>query len=211
MALVTLSFLWHWTFCKGQKIVDWVTFFFRNLITFVPVQRQLKLTVRLKFAWVYGEDWMYGVCAYPIRRRFHPTLRSAVNSTYQPFCSFRRYGSQLVLVETFSESNITETLASDARGGSNPDGAFWLGLRTLNDLTTNTLESASGEHVSLYSGNYATIDNFILVVTRCSLVWIVKMFFTRLAISSNHLEIPGNKIRAWLCIVFLFENFYNQG
>ena len=60
------------------------------------------------------------------------------------------------MVETYSEANATDTLADrylGSTGSSNRN--FWLGLQTLNDLTTNTLESASGDHVSLYSGFWA--------------------------------------------------------
>ena len=66
---------------------------------------------------------------------------------------FCRYGANLVTIETLSESNMTSAIANEALGGaSSPEKSYWLGLKTLNDLNTNTLESASGKHFSLYSG-----------------------------------------------------------
>lgn len=57
-------------------------------------------------------------------------------------------------VETYSENNLTATLVASSGGlerrGSNH---YWLGLASLDDLKTNTLESAAGTLVSQYSGN----------------------------------------------------------
>ncbi|KAB7498637.1 Fibropellin-1 [Armadillidium nasatum] len=73
-----------------------------------------------------------------------------------PLMLLGKYGSDLVEVETFTESNTTDSIASRYIGGGSPsENAFWLGLRTLNDLTTNALESAAGDHLSLYSGFWA--------------------------------------------------------
>ncbi|XP_045614794.2 uncharacterized protein uif isoform X1 [Procambarus clarkii] len=62
----------------------------------------------------------------------------------------KRFGSDLVLVESYSQNNFTEGLAHASL--DDPTNSYWLGLVSLNDLSTNTLESASGKHVSLYSG-----------------------------------------------------------
>ncbi|XP_059477749.1 uncharacterized protein LOC132198041 isoform X1 [Neocloeon triangulifer] len=66
----------------------------------------------------------------------------------------RRYGSHLVLVESYDENNATASLAARSlgspSGGSNPK--YWLGLTSLDDLRTNTLEAAAGLLVSQYSG-----------------------------------------------------------
>ncbi|XP_045124302.1 sushi, von Willebrand factor type A, EGF and pentraxin domain-containing protein 1-like isoform X1 [Portunus trituberculatus] len=62
----------------------------------------------------------------------------------------KRFGSDLVLVESYEQNNFTNTLAK--RSLDDAANSYWLGLVTLNDLSTNTLGSASGKHVSLYSG-----------------------------------------------------------
>lgn len=56
-------------------------------------------------------------------------------------------------VESFSENNLTAKIATNAvpqerRGATH----YWLGLASLDDLKTNTLESAAGTLVSQYSG-----------------------------------------------------------
>ena len=57
----------------------------------------------------------------------------------------------MLLIESYEENNFTETLALEEL--NEPiDDSYWLGLRSLNDLSTNTLESAGDKHVSLYSG-----------------------------------------------------------
>ncbi|GIY99816.1 neurogenic locus notch 2 [Caerostris extrusa] len=65
------------------------------------------------------------------------------------------YGSELALVENFWQNNYTQALA-----GSNlkdvSQKTYWLGLRTVDDLSTNTLESAGGSFISLYMGLWAT-------------------------------------------------------
>lgn len=66
---------------------------------------------------------------------------------------FCRYGSDLMAVESYAENNLTASLATMSvpleRRGSNH---YWLGLASLDDLRTNTLESAAGTLVSQYSG-----------------------------------------------------------
>ncbi|KAJ9591926.1 hypothetical protein L9F63_001528, partial [Diploptera punctata] len=65
----------------------------------------------------------------------------------------RRYGSDLVLVESYSENNFTSGLAIRNTGPADRNGPhYWLGLASLDDLRTNTLESAAGLLVSQYSG-----------------------------------------------------------
>ncbi|KAH1029275.1 hypothetical protein HUJ05_002540 [Dendroctonus ponderosae] len=65
----------------------------------------------------------------------------------------RRYGSDLMAVESYSENNLTASIANysgsvERRGLDH----YWLGLASLDDLRTNTLESAAGALVSQYSG-----------------------------------------------------------
>lgn len=67
---------------------------------------------------------------------------------------FSRFGSDLVLVESYEQNNFTEHLAHQTL--DHPTNSYWLGLVSLNDLSTNTLESAGGQHVSLYSGEYCS-------------------------------------------------------
>ncbi|KAK7079934.1 Calcium ion binding, partial [Halocaridina rubra] len=62
----------------------------------------------------------------------------------------KKFGSDLVLVESYNQNNFTEGLAHKTL--DEPTSSYWLGLMSLNDLSTNTLESAGGKHVSLYSG-----------------------------------------------------------
>lgn len=56
-------------------------------------------------------------------------------------------------VESYNENNLTAAIAAasvpiDRRGASH----YWLGLASLDDLRTNTLESAAGTLISQYSG-----------------------------------------------------------
>ena len=62
------------------------------------------------------------------------------------------YGSDLVVVESYQQNNVSERLAQEQLS-SVPDAAFWLGLMSLDDLSTNTLEAASGSLVPQYAGN----------------------------------------------------------
>lgn len=63
-------------------------------------------------------------------------------------------------VESYSENNLTASIATVSvpleRRGSNH---YWLGLASLDDLRTNTLESAAGTLVSQYSGSFHLILN----------------------------------------------------
>jgi hypothetical protein len=67
-----------------------------------------------------------------------------------------RYGSHLVLVESYDENNATATLAAKSIGSPSAGGSpkYWLGLTSLDDLRTNTLEAAAGLLVSQYSGEF---------------------------------------------------------
>lgn len=60
-----------------------------------------------------------------------------------------------MVVESYIENNLTSPIATNSvplerRGYKNN---YWLGLASLDDLKTNTLESAAGTLVSQYSGN----------------------------------------------------------
>lgn len=63
----------------------------------------------------------------------------------------KRYGSELALIENFWQSNYTHSLAT-ANLKDSLQKAYWLGLMTVDDLSTNTLESAGGSYISLYMG-----------------------------------------------------------
>lgn len=70
------------------------------------------------------------------------------------FVSVDSYGSDLVVVESYQQNNISERLAQEQLNPvTHPDAAFWLGLMSLDDLSTNTLEAASGSLVQQYAGN----------------------------------------------------------
>lgn len=58
-------------------------------------------------------------------------------------------------VESYGENNLTATIVSST-GTAERRGPehYWLGLASLDDLRTNTLESAAGTLVSQYSGVY---------------------------------------------------------
>ncbi|XP_012280254.1 sushi, von Willebrand factor type A, EGF and pentraxin domain-containing protein 1 [Orussus abietinus] len=61
----------------------------------------------------------------------------------------RRYGSELTVIETYGESNISNAITN------RHSSSYWLGLVSLDDLRTNTLESAAGMLVSQYAGFWA--------------------------------------------------------
>lgn len=71
------------------------------------------------------------------------------------FFYFSRYGSELVAVDSYAENNATLAIASNAEASRRTSDKYWLGLASLDDLRTNTLESASGALVSQYSGFWA--------------------------------------------------------
>lgn len=58
-----------------------------------------------------------------------------------------------MLVESYAENNFTGGLAARGLGpGDRNNRLYWLGLASLDDLRTNTLESAAGILVSQYGG-----------------------------------------------------------
>jgi hypothetical protein len=58
------------------------------------------------------------------------------------FVSVDSYGSDLVVVESYQQNNISERLAQEQLNPvTHPDATFWLGLMSLDDLSTNTLEA----------------------------------------------------------------------
>lgn len=72
------------------------------------------------------------------------------------FPSICRYGSDLVLIESYAENNYTASLASRNLGPAERGKLeYWLGLTSLDSLRTNTLESAAGVLVSQYAGFWA--------------------------------------------------------
>ncbi|XP_055387901.1 uncharacterized protein LOC129616312 isoform X2 [Condylostylus longicornis] len=64
----------------------------------------------------------------------------------------RRYGADLVAIDSFNENNITLSIARASDPNQRLSDKYWLGLASLDDLRTNTLESAAGTLVSQYSG-----------------------------------------------------------
>ncbi|KAI8115214.1 CUB and sushi domain-containing protein 1 [Lucilia cuprina] len=64
----------------------------------------------------------------------------------------RRYGAELVAIDTFAENNDTLTIARSNDPNHRASDKYWLGLASLDELRTNTLESASGALISQYSG-----------------------------------------------------------
>ena len=75
-----------------------------------------------------------------------------------------RYGSDLVVVESYQQNNISERLAQEQLS-SQPDAAFWLGLMSLDDLSTNTLEAASGSLVPQYAGKPMTCTSIPIAIS----------------------------------------------
>lgn len=59
-----------------------------------------------------------------------------------------RYGSELIVIDSYTENNMTANMVPPSPSNSN----YWLGLASVDDLRTNTLESAAGALVSQYAG-----------------------------------------------------------
>lgn len=62
-----------------------------------------------------------------------------------------RYGSRLVVVRDFWQNNFTSWLASD-KLLSSATPSYWIGLRAVDDLSTNTLQTSSGNFLSKFIG-----------------------------------------------------------
>lgn len=68
----------------------------------------------------------------------------------------------MVVVESYQQNNVSERLAQEQLGAqpqsadATENPAFWLGLMSLDDLSTNTLEAASGSLVPQYAGKQKT-------------------------------------------------------
>lgn len=58
----------------------------------------------------------------------------------------------MVVVDTYSENNVTYSIGAAGDQNRRFSNKYWLGLASLDDLATNTLESASGALISQYSG-----------------------------------------------------------
>jgi len=68
----------------------------------------------------------------------------------------KRYGSNLVTVESYRQNNFTADLASKPlRGRADDAQSYWLGYQTQNNLQTNTLAAAAGNQISQYYGHWA--------------------------------------------------------
>lgn len=82
-----------------------------------------------------------------------------------------RYGSDLVLVESYAENNYTANFVTRNLGPAEKKGQnYWLGLTSLDDLRTNTLESAGGILVSQYSGKRLHV-----ICAQCTSAFIVQI------------------------------------
>jgi len=68
----------------------------------------------------------------------------------------KRYGSNLVTVESYNQNNFTAKLAEKPlRGRAGDSASYWLGYQTQNNLQTNTLAAAPGNQISQYYGHWA--------------------------------------------------------
>lgn len=67
-----------------------------------------------------------------------------------------------MLIESYTENNYTASLAKRSLGPVDRNNQkYWLGLASLDDLRTNTLEYAGGVLVSQYSGKYRKSSSMI--------------------------------------------------
>ncbi|XP_076318247.1 uncharacterized protein LOC143229580 isoform X1 [Tachypleus tridentatus] len=63
----------------------------------------------------------------------------------------RRYGSELVLITEYGQNNYSSSLAVESLR-SMGQVAYWIGMKSVDDLSTNTLESAGGDFIPKYVG-----------------------------------------------------------
>lgn len=64
-----------------------------------------------------------------------------------------RYGSELSLISDYTQNNFTAYLANQwLKEDSSSRQSFWIGFQSIDNLSTNTLESASGRFISKYVG-----------------------------------------------------------
>lgn len=75
--------------------------------------------------------------------------------TLSLFSTSFRYGAELVAVDSYAENNVTLAITKSSDPSRRGADKYWLGLTSLDDLRTNTLESAAGTLVSQYSGFWA--------------------------------------------------------
>lgn len=54
----------------------------------------------------------------------------------------------MVAIESYQENNVTLSIATTGDFNRRTSDKYWLGLASLDDLRTNTLESAAGALVS---------------------------------------------------------------
>ncbi|XP_067122803.1 uncharacterized protein [Centruroides vittatus] len=90
------------------------------------------------------EDWSRnGIRCYRYFNLRHSWKRAA------EIC--RRYGSELVLIEDYNQNNFTNDIAKASLREAG-QLSYWIGLTSVDSLSTNTLESASGSFISKYVG-----------------------------------------------------------
>lgn len=64
----------------------------------------------------------------------------------------------MVAIESFAENNVTLSIVNGGDPSKRLSNKYWLGLASLDDLRTNTLESAAGTLVSQYSGFWSLLQ-----------------------------------------------------
>lgn len=90
---------------------------------------------------------MSKVCGFQIRNK-KVSILTKKRSTLLQRQLFFRYGSELMVVDSYTENNMTASMVPTSLSNNH----YWLGLATVDDLRTNTLESAAGALVSQYAG-----------------------------------------------------------
>ncbi|XP_015790438.1 uncharacterized protein LOC107367263 isoform X1 [Tetranychus urticae] len=66
----------------------------------------------------------------------------------------RRYGGELAFIQDYSQNNYTSYLSYQFLKDS-PSKSYWIGYHTIQNLSTNHIESASGKYTSQYVGFWA--------------------------------------------------------
>lgn len=63
-----------------------------------------------------------------------------------------RYGSELALISDYTQNNFTSYIADQSLKEDSTSRSYWIGFQSIDNLSTNTLESASGRFISKYVG-----------------------------------------------------------
>lgn len=62
-----------------------------------------------------------------------------------------RYGSELASVSDYTQNNFSSSIADETLKDLSRR-SYWIGFQSIDNLSTNTLESASGTFISMYVG-----------------------------------------------------------